>query len=149
VDGKIWTGFRETAGSMGWLTMDMSDRGDAELGWFERMASGTAITNRAKTLSPPLNSVQLFEAAGEKMEAKQMVEAVGHCLGTGIANLASILDPEIVIVGGGVSQQLSYFKDSIEEAMKRYASPATRSTPVVPAQLENRAGVLGALRLVF
>lgn len=150
IGGKVWRGFNGTAGSMGWLTMDLEDEGNRELGWLERMVSGTAINRRASLLSVPLTSRELFEkvAAGDS-EAAQLIEEIGHCIGTASANLASVFDPELILIGGGLSLQLDQLLPSMRKALAMYGSPSTRGIRITPAQLLDRAGVLGALRLTF
>jgi glucokinase len=149
-DGKLWEGRTGTAGAMGWLVMDLSDPGDSERGWFERMASGSAINQRAEGLPKPFSSRLLFEAAEQGDHAAAgLVAEIGHSLGAGIANIASILDPEIIVIGGGVSRRLSQLLPSIRQAMHRYGSPSVRELPVVAASLLDRAGVIGALRLAL
>jgi glucokinase len=148
INGQLWEGAHGIAGSMGWLTMDLKDKGHSELGWFERMASGTAINRRAHFLTNPMNSHELFEAKAKgDQEAKQLVCDIGFCVGAGIANIASVLDPEMVVIGGGVSNELSALLPSAREALKRYGPPLVREIPVLPSELGNRSGMLGGLRL--
>jgi glucokinase len=150
INGQLWEGAHGIAGSIGWLTMDLKDKGHSELGWFERMASGTAINQKAHCLSQPMNSRELFEAEEKgNQEAKQLVYDIGFCVGAGIANIASVLDPEMVVIGGGVSNELATLLPSAREALKRYGSPLVREIPILPAQLGNRSGMFGALRMSF
>ncbi|MFC4597037.1 ROK family protein [Cohnella hongkongensis] len=150
VDGKVLRGANGTAGSMGWLTMDMTDSGDPEQGWLERMVSGTGIHRRASRLSVPLSGRELFDrAAAGHPEALELVHQIGYCIGGAVANLASVFDPELVLIGGGVSLQLDRMMPSLRSAMERYGSPSARDVPVAAAKLSEKAGVLGALRLVF
>lgn len=149
-NGQLWEGAHGTAGSIGWLTMDVTDAGHPELGWFERMASGTAVNAKAKQLTDGGTAQQLFAAyrSGDP-EAALFVAEFGRCLGVGIANLASILDPELILIGGGVANDLPLLLPHIRNTVQRCASPVTRNVPIVPAALLDRAGGLGALRLAF
>lgn len=147
-DGRVIRGKSGTAGSLGWLTMALDDEGDPEQGWLERMASGTAINRRARLLPRPMSSRELFaSAAGGDEEALMLVHRIGHCIGTAVANLASVFDPELVLIGGGVSLQLDALLPAMRDAMRRYGSPSTRDVAVRAAALLDRAGVIGALRL--
>lgn len=150
IDGRLWEGSKGAAGSMGWLSLDLNDEGDPELGWFERMVSGTAINRRGESLSNRMNSRQLFEEGlkGDP-DAAKLIADIGHCLGAGIANIASILDPEMIVVGGGVSLHLSAVLPYAKQSLQKYGSPRVRNLPIVPAKLLNQSGVLGALRLTF
>ncbi|OUM98979.1 MAG: hypothetical protein BAA02_14965 [Paenibacillaceae bacterium ZCTH02-B3] len=150
VNGELWSGFTGTAGSMGWITLDYQEGGDPERGWLERMISGTAINRRASQLTVPRDSRQWFEAArAGDPEAVRLLRDVGLCLGTAIANLASVIDPEIVVVGGGLSAELETLMPFVREAVSRFASPTARRIRIVPAMLLDRAGGFGALRLSF
>jgi glucokinase len=150
IGGRLHRGARGTAGSMGWMNLDGSDPGGKDSGWLERMVSGSAINRRAAELPSRLDSFRLFAESAEGLaEARGLVEEIGMELGAAIAALVSILDPEIVILGGGVSEHLEALRPAIERSMLAHASPATRSTPVRAAELLARAGMLGALRLAF
>ncbi|QJD85914.1 ROK family protein [Cohnella herbarum] len=150
VDGKVLRGVHGTAGSMGWLTMDLNDAGDPEQGWMERMVSGTGINRRASMLSTPLSSRELFDkAAAGDAEAMELVHQIGYCIGGAVGNLASVFDPEVVLIGGGVSLQLDRMMPSIRNAIKRFGSPSTRDVPIAAAKLLEKAGLLGAVRLAF
>lgn len=148
IDGSLLEGAHGTAGSLGWMTLDLNDAGNKQHGWLERMVSGTAIHERAGRLS--MDGWQLFvEARNGSPEAVQLVNEIGHCIGTSIATAVSILDLERVVIGGGLSSQLPQLLDAIQSAVTRFASPSTRDVTIVPAKLADRAGVLGALRLAL
>lgn len=107
VGGKLWEGAHGVAGSMGWLTMDLSDGGHPNLGWFERAASGTALNEKARNLLAMDGGRELFvEASRGNVHAQELVDQIGFCIGAGVANIASVIDPELVVIGGGVSDQL-------------------------------------------
>jgi len=150
VDGRLLEGAHGTAGSLGWLTLDMDDEGDSEHGWLERSVSGTAIHRRAERLPSGGDGYALFENArlGDP-EATGLTREIGLCIGTSIANVASILDLELAVIAGGLSKQLDVLLPPIWEAIERYASPSARQISIVPALLLERAGVIGALRLSF
>jgi glucokinase len=148
--GRLYRGANGTAGSMGWMNLDIGDPGGGDLGWLERMVSGSAINRRAARLSSKLDSYRLFDESAKGLaEACDLVEEIGEELGTAIAALVSILDPEVVIIGGGISEHLEALRSAIERSMRAHASPSTRHTPVLAAKLLGRAGMLGALRLAF
>jgi glucokinase len=148
LNGQLWEGAHGIAGSMGWMVMDLADRGDGALGWFERTASGTAINHRGRMLSVPRDSYALFDAAvrGDR-EAGELVADLGHCIGAAVANITCLLDPEMIVIGGGVSRRLEAILPSLRSAVKQYASPAVREVPVAASLLLDRSGVMGALHL--
>jgi predicted NBD/HSP70 family sugar kinase len=148
--GKLWDGAHGIAGSMGWMIMDLTDDGDEGLGWFERTASGTAINRRGQRLEMPRDSHELFAAAVQgDQEAMKLAAHIGHCIGAAVANITSVLDPELIVIGGGVSRQLDVIMPSLRDAVRKYASPAVRDVPVTASQLLDRSGVMGALGLSF
>lgn len=148
--GKIVEGANGTAGSMGWLVMDLNDPGDKRNGWWERKVSGSAIDERSGRLHPPMTGRDMFAAAerGEP-EAVRLLEQIGSSLGAGAANLASLLNPEVIIFGGGVSAHLPLLLPTMKKALSKFASPSARNTPIVQAGLQHNAGMFGAMRLVF
>jgi predicted NBD/HSP70 family sugar kinase len=144
--GRIWRGHHGSAGSCGWLPA-AGARDDAHHGPFEQVASGSALAARARALDPSLTARALVEAArrGEPAAAAE-VDAYGQQLGRGIAALASVLDPEVVLVGGGLSAAMDVLAPAIRRATTSVASPDGRSVPVRATALGPDAGVVGALR---
>jgi predicted NBD/HSP70 family sugar kinase len=150
IHGRLWSGFTGTAGSMGWITLDCRDGGDPEHGWLERAISGSALNRRTAQLAVPKDSRQWIEAArAGDPEAVALVSEVGRYLGTAVATVASVIDPEIVVIGGGLSAELDLFLPGIREALARFGSPSARRVPIAAARLLDKAGGLGALRLAF
>lgn len=78
-----------------------------------------------------------------------MVEHVTDTLGRGLAVLSATLDPECFVIGGGVSNAGDTLLEPLRIAYRKYAFFATRETPIVQAKLGNKAGMIGAARLVF
>ena len=70
-------------------------------------------------------------------------------LGIGFANLLHLYAPEMIVVGGGVSECLPAMQADIEAVIRRQAMPAYRDVPIVAAALGQRAGVIGAALLVL
>ena len=81
--------------------------------------------------------------------AKEIVERFGKYLGTGIAVMASILDPEVVVIGGGVSKAGEILLDYIRKYFRPYAYKASKDTEFVLAQLGNDAGIYGCAKLIL
>ena len=71
-------------------------------------------------------------------------------LALGISNLLNILDPEIIVMGGGVSLAGDFLLDKLRERLKKYALPsALEGLEIVEAELGNDAGILGAAHLAM
>jgi predicted NBD/HSP70 family sugar kinase len=138
--GRIWRGARGSAGSWGWLPAEGGGT-DPRHGQLEVVASGAALS----TLAAPGTAHGLVAAAraGER-EACAKVELFGERLGRGIAALASITDPEVVLVGGGLSDAWDVIGPPTERHVERFASPDGRRVPVRAAELGADAAVVGA-----
>ena len=146
VEGRIFAGARGSSGSWGWLPA--TGAADSELhGEFEQVASGTALSRRARLLGVA-SATDLVEAArrGDR-SAEESVHAFAARLGRGIAAIASVIDPEMILVAGGLSEAMDVLGPVIADSCRRFASPDGRKVPVAPASLGPLAGVIGALWL--
>lgn len=144
VEGRIWAGQHGSAGSWGWLPA--SCEADSVHGPYEKVASGSALSTTAAALLPGGTGPDLVDAArrGDPAGLKR-VYAYAQQLGRGIAAIASVIDPEVVLVGGGVSEAMDVLGPFIEECCNRFASPDGRLVTVRPAALGRHAGIVGAL----
>jgi predicted NBD/HSP70 family sugar kinase len=70
-------------------------------------------------------------------------------IGLAVANLVSLLDPEIVILGGGVANAGHLLLRPIRAAVRRYAQPLTRSVPIRRSALGNNASLFGCAAIVY
>jgi predicted NBD/HSP70 family sugar kinase len=145
--GRIWRGYHGSAGSWGWLPAEYGDDGPQH-GQFERVASGSALSAAAGRLAPPRSARELVELArlGDPAAVAE-VERYGRRLGRGLAAIASIIDPEVVLLGGGLSSAMDILSSVLEQCVRSHASPDGQQVPVLPAEHGPEAGVLGALRL--
>ena len=85
--------------------------------------------------------------AGDKF-ANSVVEKVTFYLGLATANISNILNPNTVVVGGGVSAAGEFLRSHIESYFKLYAFPQVKqSTKIKIAELGNDAGIIGAALL--
>ena len=149
VGGRIWSGHRGSAGSWGWLPA-AGARDDRQHGGFEQLASGTALSALAASGPTPLSAHALVDAArAGDAAAREPVRRYAEQLGRGIAALASALDPEIVLVGGGLSAAMDVLGPHIDLVVAACASPDGRSVPVRATALGPDAGVVGALHLAL
>jgi glucokinase len=82
--------------------------------------------------------------AGDAL-ARSIVITAGEALGAAIAQLVNMLDPEIVVIGGGLGLVGGAYREATARAMRRHIwSPLNRGTPLVSAELGNDAGLVGA-----
>lgn len=80
--------------------------------------------------------------------AREMVEYMGKTLGTAIANAACITNPEVIVIGGGVSKAGSIVIDVIEKYFRERTFHACRNAEFVLAELGNDAGIYGGVYLI-
>jgi len=82
-------------------------------------------------------------------EARDVLAVVGRHLGVGIANYVNIFNPELVVIGGGISSAGELLLGPARDEYRRRVLRAVGTARVVVAQLGNDAGVLGAAALLF
>lgn len=166
IDGKIHRGHFGIGAEMGHMRVlpDGLLCGCGQKGCYEVYASGSALVRyvkealtsdpaRSKAFRGDLSRLQGSDItraaqAGDSL-AREAFEKVGSWLGQGIASVNAILDPEIVVIGGGVSEAgellLTPTRRAFEEAM-----PSSQLRPlarIVPSRFSNNAGVIGAADL--
>jgi glucokinase len=146
IDGKIFRGAVGTAGEIGHTTIDPDGPrcGCGNYGCLEALASGTAIAQKAGK-----DATEVGKAArqGDK-EALKIIRETGEYIGIGVANLANLFNPEMVIIGGGVANLGEMLFKPIRETVKKRALEVPASIlKIVPAKLGSDAGVLGAVAL--
>ena len=165
IDGKLYHGASDVAGEFGHTTIDSTGRRCkcGNYGCLEAYASGPAIADRAReALWEGANSTMLqlvggdatlitaqtvYDAAGQGDEiAREVVRDTARFLGTGIANLLNGLNPDVVVVAGGVTQAgEALFEPLRNEVKKRAFKPAVQACRIVPGALPGTAGVVGAV----
>jgi glucokinase len=92
----------------------------------------------------------IFDAAEQGDEfANQLVDSEAELLGVGIVNLLHAYDPELVVMGGGMSQNFERLKGGILQTIKNTAMPAFRDVLVRPAKHIGNSGLLGAAALAL
>jgi glucokinase len=167
LDGKLWRGADGTAGEIGHTTVDPFSDVKCKCGnngCLEVYASATAIVRMTRealaehpssllhsTTTDDLTSEKVFRAASAGDErALQVFQRMGVYLGIAMANLINIFNPEMIVIGGGVSAAWELFAGHARaEVMKRaFPVPAQRSK-IVRAECGDDAGLIGAAWLAF
>lgn len=114
----------------------------------ERFSSGPALAlrygeRRAGFTGTAFDVVALAEAGDS--DAKDMLESAGRALGAAIGQLVNVLDPEAVVIGGGLGMVGGSYRESIDSAMREQIwSDLHRELPLLSAELGNDAGFIGA-----
>ncbi len=165
VDGKIVEGAHGAGGEIGHMHVEDSITdpcGCGNCGCLEQVASATGIVRLAKeelAKNPVLPSAlrdtevtskAVFDAykEGDAM-ASTIVNRFAKYLGTAIASIATVTDPEVIVIGGGVSKAGECLTDIVGNYFRARAFSACRHTMIVLAKLGNDAGMYGAARLVL
>ena len=163
--GRLVRGAQELSGCAGWMVVTEHESAEVQrVGQLESLAAGPAIASTAsKELArgmtslleeiPPasVNAYEVAEAArrGDALSIEVFLEA-GRLLGRGVANLVSLFDPEVIVIGGGLSRASDLFLDALRNSMKQYAQPiAAKQVRVLVSKLGADANLLGVARLAW
>ena len=162
IRGQIYEGFSGMAGELGHVQvvpdMEAIQCGCGQHGCVETVSSATGIIRMAKDAVergdktsladlPAIAAKDVFDAAkaGDEV-ALRIVKRAAFYLGKAIAATAVIVNPERFILGGGVAKAGDILFDSVREVFAKY-TPERAVVDVVPAELGNDAGVVGAAGL--
>lgn len=169
INGRLHTGLHGSAAEIGHMTIDVNGPkcNCGNVGCLETLASGTAMAKEAIRRVSQGGKSSLTEIVGGKVEnitaeevslaaqggdslALEVISTVAGYLGVGMVNLVNIFDPEMIIVGGGLVKMgdllLSPARQVVRERAFTLSAQAVR---IVPAQLGDDAGVLGAAVFAF
>ncbi len=169
IGGEVYEGVSGAAGEVGHMTIDISGPkcNCGSNGCFEVMASGTALAREARLSIEAGKGAALLKASGgdpgrvtaeivfEVAErgdpaAAELIRQTGRYLGIGLANLVNIFNPELIIIGGGLSNMgdrlLQPARDTVRERAYQISSDAVR---IVPAALRGDSGIIGAAAWVL
>jgi glucokinase len=167
IDGHIYRGRTDSAGEFGHISIDV----DGKLcpcgnhGCLELYCSGTAVKQILREdYDKNVQSLVFDLACGdrEKLDAKLLSEAagmrdkyaldlfgrIGRTLGLGIANVFNMFDPDIVVIGGGVSKSSRYFRDSLMETVKSRSIVHVEDRHIVYSELCDTVVLHGAYILI-
>ena len=145
--GEVFTGAQAIAGEWGHMGIDPNGPRCycGQLGCVETFVSGGGLENRYAEkfgMRRPLKEIERDYFAGEPKAVEFMQEFFDR-FGRALANLIDILDPDIVVIGGGVSNFSAIYSEGVA-AVRKYVFTDELETPIVKNQLGDSAGVLGA-----
>ena len=165
VDGKIVAGFHGAGGEIGHITVNPDEIEACNCGKYgclEQYTSATGIVRMAKrklakssdeTTLRSLENItakDIFDAAKEGDElAKELVDELGEILGSTLSNMACVVNPEAIVIGGGVSKAGAILIDTIKEHFQENAFHACRETRFELATLGNDAGIYGCMCMIL
>ena len=142
--GRIVTGSGGGACSFGWAAADLNDVGEDRSGWLERQASGRALDAAAQGIGLPDGTALVRAARSRDPEALEALQAPMRALGTALAGAVALLDPEAVILAGGVAASVDVLAPIVLPALRRQLPPHLRAIDIRPGQFGPRAGLVGA-----
>lgn len=167
INGKLVRGASNAAGEIGHIKLQMHDGpicGCGDTGCLEAFASGPSIVAMAEDYIKGGKSTKFREMANSNditpfivaeaakagdPVAKRIFTIMGEYIGIGMASVVNLLNPERIIVGGGVADAGDILMTPLKETLKKRAMKiAGEAVEVVPAQLGNTAGVIGASLLI-
>ena len=165
LNGRPYRGNTSNALEIGHMTIEPFSKHQCNCGKFgdvESLASGTAIAKRAKeaveagkdtllSQSETLTSYEVHQAYLEgDAVAQEILDTAFEYLGIAVANLIVNFDPEVIVIGGGVTKIGDLFFEKVREsAKKRSFDFMFNATRIVPSQLGQETGVIGALALAL
>lgn len=165
VDGRIVAGCNGGAGELGHITVEPTETvpcACGKCGCLEQYASANGIVRLAKRMlaesekPSALREMETFTSKticdlareGEEMAA-EIVDRFGEYLGRALSYVSCTVDPDIYIIGGGMSRGGSVITDAITTYYRKYAFHVSTDTPVALAELGNDAGIYGCAKMVL
>jgi glucokinase len=165
LDGKLWRGVDGAAAEVGHMGVDPFGGvacGCGSRGCLEVYASATAIVRMTREASPRypdstlrtrehLSAEAIYDAgvAGDEL-ALEVFRRMGVYLGIGLANLINIINPEMIVIGGGVANGWDLFEKHMHQQVAERAFPLLAArVKIVRAECGDDAGLLGAAKLGF
>ena len=161
---KIITGSNGASGEIGHIHVDDNIPGYCgcgNQGCLEQVASATGITNLANQAlaasdkpsvlrGGEVSAKTVFDAVKEGDElAIEVAERFGKYLGTALANITAIVDPQAIVIGGGVSKAGPVILEYIEKYYQKYCFKSCRDVKFALATLGNDAGIYGCAKMVL
>ena len=164
-NGKIISGAFGSAGEIGHICVNKEETfvcGCGKKGHLEQYASATGIVRKAQQVLDEsdrpsmlrdetyLSCKAVFDCAkkGDDLSLK-ILDFVGDHLGNACAMISGVFDPEVYVIGGGVSKAGDMLIDLIREHFRKYAFHASTDAEFVLATLGNDAGMYGAVKMVL
>jgi glucokinase len=168
-NGEVYHGVSGTAGELGHMVIDPAGPlcGCGRRGCLEALASGTAMAVRARELVAAGSGKAILREAGGRAgdidarsvaaaaaggdgEAGEILREAGRALGMGLANVVNLINPAMVVLGGGAMNVGPLLWDAMLQELKvRAMAGALVNLRVVPASLGQRSGLMGAVALAL
>lgn len=142
IDDKVFHGFSGSGCEIGYMHLPGGE--------FQDMGASSILVKKTaeykNTDAGSINGKYVFEQAkqGDK-DCIRAIEEMCDVLGMGIANICYVVNPEVVVLGGGIMAQKEYLKDMLRSSLDKYLIPSVaKNTRLAFAENQNQAGMLGA-----
>lgn len=143
LNNNLYTGTSFGAGEVGYMKVRGED--------FQKVSSTSALIDSVynKTKIEGLNGEKVFDLEDNNKEIKMIIENFFEVLAEGINNIVTVLNPEKIIIGGGISANPK-FKEYLNSAFSKYIDDIRIKKEIIEiAKLGNKAGVVGAVYNIF
>ncbi len=160
-NGKVLTGSKGAGGEIGHIKVERNETercGCGNRGCLEQYASAVGIVRMAERDLPEssclyggeITAKAVFDGAkAGDAYCVEIVERFGRYLGTALSDVAHVVDPEVFVIGGGVSAAGQIILDVVKKYYDENAMYALKDTKFRLAELGNDAGIYGAVRMVL
>ena len=166
IDQRIITGKHGLGGEIGHIHVRDEEKERCNcggVGCLEQVSSATGIAREARRRMAASDKDSILRQVGDRVTAKdvldaakagdelalEVMETVGHYLGVALAAISMVVDPEIFVIGGGVSRAGQFLVDLIQKYYEQFTPISKNKARIVLATLGNDAGIYGAARLIL
>jgi predicted NBD/HSP70 family sugar kinase len=166
--GRVLHGHEDIAGAVGWFGLNPDFKAEyASMGSFEAEASGNSVARKARERLEQGRGSSMLDLAGGRIDAVtaevvaeaarkkdplalEIVAETVTYLAMGVANIVSLLNPEVVVLGGGLFQAADVFLEPVRREFPRWAQPlAARAVRIELSTLGEDAGLYGCGNLAW
>lgn len=154
INSEIISGRFGAGGEIGHIQMSDTETeacGCGKKGCLEQYASATGIARAAREImGEELSAKEVFDLAkAGNRKADEVVDFMAKKLGTALSYISCVIDPEVFVIGGGVSNAGEFLIERVKKFYQEAAFHASKDTKFVLATLGNDAGIYGAARMVL
>ena len=165
INGEIVPGANGAGGEIGHITVNEDEQVSCNCGRYgclEQYASATGITRLAKERlaqehsaslldkTEEITAKEVFDAYKENdRTAMEIVEKFAQILGNALSNIACVVDPEVFVIGGGVSKAGRSLLNAVEKQFRKSAFPSCANIKFELASLGNDAGMYGSVKMIL